>query len=198
VKSADNRILQEQLQNKNQKLAEEASYAKELASAAAFELKNLASVGVQNCNGGNYKNSSDLRPGRKGLLSGQAKEVSGITYDDFDLEGNNVKVTLEDALAEKELVEVGRRKKVDEAKKMETTLENDLANMWVLVAQLKKEAEPVTNSITNERHNDGTSHVDDGTGIMVLDVTKLALSILKGELLFVRLRSPSLTVSVHI
>ncbi|CAK9175542.1 unnamed protein product [Ilex paraguariensis] len=184
----------------NQKLAEEASYAKELASAAAFELKNLASevtkLSLQSAK--LQKNSSDLRPGRKGLLSGQAKEVSGITYDDFDLEGNNVKVTLEDALAEKELVEVGRRKKVDEAKKMETTLENDLANMWVLVAQLKKEAEPVTNSITNERHNDGTSHVDDGTGIMVLDVTKLALSILKGELLFVRLRSPSLTVSVHI
>ncbi|CAK9175743.1 unnamed protein product [Ilex paraguariensis] len=174
----------------NQKLAEEASYAKELASAAAFELKNLASEVT--------KLSLQSAKLQKGLLSGQAKEVSGITYDDFDLEGNNVKVTLEDALAEKELVEVGRRKKVDEAKKMETTLENDLANMWVLVAQLKKEAEPVTNSITNERHNDGTNHVDDGTGIMVLDVTKLALSILKGELLFVRLRSPSLTVSVHI
>ncbi|KAK9129735.1 hypothetical protein Sjap_010222 [Stephania japonica] len=66
IKSADNRVLQDQLQTKefdneklrlehvqlmeensglrvqNQKLAEEASYAKELASAAAVELKNLA------------------------------------------------------------------------------------------------------------------------------------------------------------
>ncbi|XP_077231157.1 kinesin-like protein KIN-7D, mitochondrial isoform X2 [Tasmannia lanceolata] len=67
IKSADNRILQEQLHNKeveseklklqhvqlieensglraqNQNSAEDASYAKELASAAAIELKNLAS-----------------------------------------------------------------------------------------------------------------------------------------------------------
>ncbi|GAB4856182.1 hypothetical protein Ancab_014108 [Ancistrocladus abbreviatus] len=46
---------------------------------------------------------------------------------------------LEAALAEKEFAEEECRKKVDEAKKREASLENDLANMWVLVAKLKKE-----------------------------------------------------------
>ncbi|GAB4852782.1 hypothetical protein Ancab_016990 [Ancistrocladus abbreviatus] len=46
---------------------------------------------------------------------------------------------LEAALAEKEFAEEECRKKVDEAKKREASLENDLENMWVLVAKLKKE-----------------------------------------------------------
>ncbi|GAB4856778.1 Kinesin-like protein KIN-7K, chloroplastic [Ancistrocladus abbreviatus] len=48
---------------------------------------------------------------------------------------------LEAALAEKEFAEEECRKKVDEAKKSEASLENDLANMWVLVAKLKKRGE---------------------------------------------------------
>ncbi|GAB4849683.1 Kinesin-like protein KIN-7D, mitochondrial [Ancistrocladus abbreviatus] len=46
---------------------------------------------------------------------------------------------LEAALAKKEFAEEECRKKVDEAKKREAYLENDLANMLVLVAKLKKE-----------------------------------------------------------
>ncbi|GAB4852228.1 hypothetical protein Ancab_016420, partial [Ancistrocladus abbreviatus] len=46
---------------------------------------------------------------------------------------------LEAALAKKEFAEEECRKKVDEAKKKEASLENDLANMWVLVARLKKD-----------------------------------------------------------
>ncbi|CAK9140078.1 unnamed protein product, partial [Ilex paraguariensis] len=107
-------ILEENsgLRVQNQKLSEEASYAKELASAAAVELKNLAGEvtkislqnaklekelltarellnsrgsGIQNGNVGNRKHSDGLRPGRKGRLSGRANEVSGMVYDDFDL-----------------------------------------------------------------------------------------------------------------
>ncbi|MBA0842708.1 hypothetical protein Goarm_002515, partial [Gossypium armourianum] len=82
----------------NQKLAEEASYAKELASAAAVELKNLAGevtrLSVQNAklekellaargsanqtiNGVNRKYSDSTRPGRKGRHSGHSHDFSG-------------------------------------------------------------------------------------------------------------------------
>ncbi|KAG7022268.1 Kinesin-like protein KIN-7D, mitochondrial [Cucurbita argyrosperma subsp. argyrosperma] len=201
IKTADNRVLQEQLQNKeienenlklesvhfseeisglhvqNQKLAEEASYAKELASAAAVELKNLAaevtklslqnsklekellsaqeltlSKNTQNNYGGNRKYSDGARPGRKGRLSGRSNDVSAAACDDFDfwnLDPDDLKMelharkqreeALEAALAEKELLENDYSKKMEEAKKREAALENDLANMWVLVAKLKKE-----------------------------------------------------------
>ncbi|KAG6588423.1 Kinesin-like protein KIN-7D, mitochondrial, partial [Cucurbita argyrosperma subsp. sororia] len=161
----------------NQKLAEEASYAKELASAAAVELKNLAaevtklslqnsklekellsaqeltlSKNTQNNYGGNRKYSDGARPGRKGRLSGRSNDVSAAACDDFDfwnLDPDDLKMelharkqreeALEAALAEKELLENDYSKKMEEAKKKEAALENDLANMWVLVAKLKKE-----------------------------------------------------------
>lgn len=93
----------------NQKLSEEASYAKELASAAAVELKNLAaevtkislqnaklekelqaarefshSRGSQFANGGNRKHGDGMKAGRKGRYSSRANDVSGGIYDDFD------------------------------------------------------------------------------------------------------------------
>ena len=46
---------------------------------------------------------------------------------------------LESALADKEFIEGEYRKKAEEAKRREEALENDLANMWVLVAKLKKD-----------------------------------------------------------
>ncbi|KAK6776164.1 hypothetical protein RDI58_027165 [Solanum bulbocastanum] len=163
----------------NQKLSEEASYAKELASAAAVELKNLAaevtklslqnvklekellaaremsSSRSSNAQAGNVssrKHGENIRPGRRGRVSGRVSEVSGVIHDDFDtwdLDPEDLKMellarkqreaVLEAALADKEIVEDEYRKKVEEGKKREASLENDLANMWVLVAQLKKE-----------------------------------------------------------
>ncbi|KAH0713929.1 hypothetical protein KY289_009888 [Solanum tuberosum] len=163
----------------NQKLSEEASYAKELASAAAVELKNLAaevtklslqnaklekellaaremsSCRSSNAQAGNVssrKHGENLRPGRRGRVSGRVSEVSGVIHDDFDtwdLDPEDLKMelqarkqreaVLEAALVDKEIVEDEYRKKVEEGKKREASLENDLANMWVLVAQLKKE-----------------------------------------------------------
>ncbi|XP_049381060.1 kinesin-like protein KIN-7D, mitochondrial [Solanum stenotomum] len=163
----------------NQKLSEEASYAKELASAAAVELKNLAAevtkLSLQNAklekellaaremsssrssnaqagNVSSRKHGENLRPGRRGRVSGRVSEVSGVIHDDFDtwdLDPKDLKMelqarkqreaVLEAALVDKEIVEDEYRKKVEEGKKREASLENDLANMWVLVAQLKKE-----------------------------------------------------------
>ncbi|KAL4037853.1 hypothetical protein IC575_001454 [Cucumis melo] len=161
----------------NQKLAEEASYAKELASAAAVELKNLAaevtklslqnaklekelistrelahSKNTQNNHSGNRKYNDFSRSGRKGRLSGWSNDVSAATSGDFEswnLDPDDLKMelharkqreeALEAALAEKEILEDDYRKKMEDAKKKEAALENDLANMWVLVAKLKKE-----------------------------------------------------------
>ncbi|GMJ06911.1 kinesin 7.4 [Hibiscus trionum] len=185
----------------NQKLAEEASYAKELASAAAVELKNLASevtrLSVQKAklekglsaarelahsrgssnqtvNSINRKYSDSTRPGRKGRLSGRSHDFSGAAGDDFELwniDPDDLKMelqarkqreaALEAALNEKEIVENEYRKKVEEAKKREEALENDLANMWMLVAKLKKEGAATPESNTEEQHSNGIDNVDD-------------------------------------
>ncbi|KAL0698589.1 hypothetical protein Bca4012_054711 [Brassica carinata] len=159
------------LRVQNQKLAEEASYAKELASAAAVELKNLASevtkLSLQNTklgkelaaardlaqtrnpmNGVNNRKYSDgVRSGRKGRIS--SGRSSGDEFESWNLDPENLKMelqarkqreaALESALAEKEFIEDEYRKKAEEAKRREEALENDLANMWVLVAKLKKD-----------------------------------------------------------
>lgn len=113
------------LRVQNQKLAEEASYAKELASAAAVELKNLAGevtkislqnaklekellaaresthsrgAAMQTVNGVNRKYSDGIKAGRKGRLSGRSTEISGVVSDDFDswnLDPDDLKMELQ-------------------------------------------------------------------------------------------------------
>ncbi|KAF3944751.1 hypothetical protein CMV_028807 [Castanea mollissima] len=228
------------LRVQNQKLAEEASYAKELASAAAVELKNLAgevtklslqnaklekellsarelahsrSTAMQTVNGVNRKYNDGTKLGRKGRLSGRANEISGLVCDDFEswnLDPDDLKMelqarkqreaALEAALAEKEFVEDEYRKKADEAKKREEALENDLANMWVLVAKLKKEGGTIPELNTDDRHGDGTDYISDpktneieSNTILqdrtVLDISKPADEIPKEEPLVVRLKA---------
>lgn len=230
------------LRVQNQKLSEEASYAKELASAAAVELKNLAGevtklslqnaklekelltarelahargAGSQTANGGNRKYNDSLRQGRKGRSSGRANEILGMGYDDFDSWDLNTddlrmelqarkqrEASLEAALAEKEYVEDEYRKKVEEAKKREAALENDLANMWVLVAQLKNEGGAITELSMNERNNtERINYVDDAKiedvdckdsllkERQVADVIKPAQDFSKEESLVVRLKA---------
>lgn len=178
----------------NQKLSEEASYAKELASAAAVELKNLAGevtkLSVQNAklekellaarelssrssgNGGSRRHTDTQRTTRRGRASSRSNDVSGMVNDDFDLwslDPDDLKlelqarkqreVTLEAALAEKEVLEDEYRKKFEEAKKREAALENDLANMWVLVAQLKKEGSAVQEQKTNDRRHEDKDQI---------------------------------------
>ncbi|XVE67033.1 hypothetical protein DITRI_Ditri08aG0127800 [Diplodiscus trichospermus] len=184
------------LRVQNQKLAEEASYAKELASAAAVELKNLAGevtkLSVQNAKlekelsaaremahsrgsaNQTVNGVNRTRPGRKGRLSGRSHDLLGAAGDDFEpwnLDPDDLKMelqarkqreaALEAALAEKEFIENEYRKKVEEAKKREEALENDLANMWVLVAKLKKEGATAPESNTDEQHSSGTDKIED-------------------------------------
>ncbi|KAF7841027.1 kinesin-like protein KIN-7D, mitochondrial [Senna tora] len=224
------------LRVQNQKLSEEASYAKELASAAAVELKNLAgevtNLSLQNAkmekeliaardlansrtvmqtvNGVNRK-YNDIRSGRKGRISSRANEISGAVLDDFEswnLDADDLKMelqarkqreaVLEAALAEKEFVEEEYRKKAEEAKKREEALENDLANMWVLVAKLKKEGVAVPESnidqksdVTEQRNDQKTNglEIDTVQEELVLDVPKPDENVPPEEPLVVRLKA---------
>ncbi|KAI7739169.1 hypothetical protein M8C21_027277, partial [Ambrosia artemisiifolia] len=160
------KILEENsgLSVQNQKLSEEASYAKELASAAAVELKNLAAE-VTKLSLQNAKLEKELvaarganrpKPGQNGRLSGRVNDEFGLDLEDLRRELHTMKqreVNLEAALAEKERSENEYMKKAEESKKKEAILENDLANMWVLVAQLKKEV--------NEGHVERNEAVND-------------------------------------
>ncbi|XP_061368414.1 kinesin-like protein KIN-7D, mitochondrial isoform X2 [Gastrolobium bilobum] len=225
------------LRVQNLKLSEEASYAKELASAAAVELKNLAgevtklslqnaklekelmaardlansrSAVMQTVNGVNRK-YNDARFGRKGRISSRANEISGAglgNFESWSLDADDLKMelqarkqreaALEAALAEKEFVEEEYRKKAEEAKKREEALENDLANMWVLVAKLKREGGTVPVSITDKKI-DGAEHMNDPkvddieTNIapkeQLLDVSKQDDETPKEETLVVRLKA---------
>lgn len=224
------------LRVQNQKLSEEASYAKELASAAAVELKNLAGevtklslqnaklekelmtvrdlansrVAVQMVNGVNRK-YSDGRSGRKGRISSRANDLSGAGLDDFEswsLDADDLRLelqarkqreaALESALSEKEFVEEEFRKKAEEAKKREEALENDLANMWVLVAKLKKEGGIVPESNIDKKFDgaeniNGQQNNDHECNFLSkeqhLDVSKPHGEIPKEEPLVVRLKA---------
>ncbi|KAH9611631.1 hypothetical protein KSS87_010325 [Heliosperma pusillum] len=197
------------LRVQKQKLSEEASYAKELASAAAVELKNLAAevtkLSLQNAKlekdlkaahefahsrGSQIANGTrnGLKAGKKNRYSSRVNDISGGVYDVLDsysLDPEDLKMelqarkqreaSLEAALAEKEFVEEECRKKVEEAKKREAALENDLANMWVLVAKLKKEGGIVSESVAEERPSNREILNENGvTGVVNNNIHKEA------------------------
>ncbi|KAK3006762.1 hypothetical protein RJ639_016203 [Escallonia herrerae] len=186
----------------NQKLSEEASYAKELASAAAVELKNLAGEvtklsvlnaklekellaarelgnsrgsGFHTGNGGNRKYSDGVRPGRKGRLSGRANEVSGMVYDDFD----SWSLDLDDLKME-----------LQARKQREATLEAALAEKEFVEDDCRKKVEEAKKreaALENDLANiDSVNLLKER---QLLDVTKPALDTPKEEPLVVRLKA---------
>ncbi|XP_008791643.1 kinesin-like protein KIN-7K, chloroplastic isoform X1 [Phoenix dactylifera] len=189
-----------QLLSQNQKLAEEASYAKELASSAAVELKNLAEevtrlslenarqakellvaqdMAYSRAGGGATRKFSESKAegaklGRRGRPASRGGEVGSTVYGDVEccsLDMDDMKMqlqarkqreaALEAALAEKELLEEEYKRKFDEAKKREMTLENDLAGMWVLVAKLKREASGISELNVDKRFTNGVDLTSD-------------------------------------
>ncbi|WMV13125.1 hypothetical protein MTR67_006510 [Solanum verrucosum] len=190
------------LRVQNQKLFEETSYAKELASAAAVELKNLAgevtNLSIQNTklekellaarqalnsrstiaqtgNVRHRKHGENLWQGRRSRVSDRESEVPGVVRDGFgtwDLNTKDLKMelqarkqreaVLEAALVEKEILEDEYRKKVEEGKRREAGLGNDLANMWVLISQLrKKNGDTQDVKTVTERQNVGRGNMND-------------------------------------
>ncbi|XVE75754.1 hypothetical protein DITRI_Ditri12bG0118200 [Diplodiscus trichospermus] len=143
----------EQLERRNQKLAEESSYAKGLASAAAVELKALSEevAKLMNNNGrlaaelAAAKNSptqrqtSTLRNGRRESLTKRHDQVGSPSDLKRELAMSKEReLSYEVALLEKDKQEAELQRRVEESKQREAYLENELANMWVLVAKLKK------------------------------------------------------------
>ncbi|KAL8217093.1 hypothetical protein R6Q57_023930 [Mikania cordata] len=148
----------DQLESRNRKLAEESSYAKGLASAAAVELKALSEEVAKLMNH-NEKLSAELashknspshhrRPtgptknGRKDNTTAyfKQKEPSPTQYElkrELALSRER-EASYEAMLSEKEQLESDLQKTVEESKQREAYLENELANMWILVAKLKK------------------------------------------------------------
>ncbi|KDP34477.1 hypothetical protein JCGZ_12760 [Jatropha curcas] len=145
----------EQLEMRNQKLADESSYAKGLASAAAVELKALSEEVAKLMNHNErlaaelaaIKNSPAQRRTSGSVRNGR-RENNHMKRSDQVGPTSELKKELaisrerelqyETALVEKDQREAELQRKVEESKQREAYLENELANMWVLVAKLKK------------------------------------------------------------
>ncbi|XP_073003631.1 kinesin-like protein KIN-7E, chloroplastic isoform X2 [Typha latifolia] len=132
----------------SQKLSEEASYAKELAAAAAVELKNLAEevtkLSYENAKlNGELAASKELAASRGSIRNdvNSKKTENGILLEELQKElvaRCQREASLEVTLSEKVQREAELQKRIDDAKRREQGLENELANMWVLVAKIKK------------------------------------------------------------
>ncbi|CAH9097693.1 unnamed protein product [Cuscuta epithymum] len=153
----------DQLEIRNHKLAEESSYAKGLASAAAVELKalseevsklmnqnerlssELAAAAAQKSSLTQRRNSIPMRNGRRDnhvRRSDQSASVVPTTDIKKELSESREREALyEAALAERDRNEAELQRRIDEAKEREAYLENELANMWVKVATLKNAQE---------------------------------------------------------
>ncbi|XP_052142933.1 kinesin-like protein KIN-7D, chloroplastic [Oryza glaberrima] len=137
-----------QLETRNQKLLEESTYAKGLASAAGVELKALSEEVTKLMNQ-NEKLASELASVRSPTprransgLRGTRRDSISRRHEPAPRRDNNAgyerEKALEAVLMEKEQKEAELQRRIEESKQKEAFLESELANMWVLVAKLKK------------------------------------------------------------
>ncbi|MBA0728500.1 hypothetical protein Golax_001396, partial [Gossypium laxum] len=141
------------LELRNQKLAEESSYAKGLASAAAVELKalseevtklmnhneRLAAELAAAKNSPTQRRTSTLRNSRRESLTKRHDQLGSPSDLKKELAMSKEReLSYEAALIERDHREAELQRKVEESKQREAYLENELANMWVLVAKLKR------------------------------------------------------------
>ncbi|XP_066347281.1 kinesin-like protein KIN-7E, chloroplastic isoform X1 [Miscanthus floridulus] len=153
LKQENLRLVEEKdgLEVHTQKLAEESSYAKELASAAAVELKNLAEE-VTRLSYENAKLNADLAAAKELNASMSRSNIhadpkrrdheSGILVEELQKElvaSCQREAVLEDTLSQKDRRESELLKIIDDAKCREHELENELASLWALISKIKKE-----------------------------------------------------------
>ncbi|CAN6245908.1 unnamed protein product [Urochloa humidicola] len=140
--------IKAQLEDRNQKLLEESTYAKGLASAAGVELKALSEEVTKLMNQ-NEKLATELASLRSPTprrasngTRGARRESMSRRHEPASRRDTNAsqerEKALETMLMEKEQKEAELQRKVEESKQKEAFLESELANMWVLVAKLKK------------------------------------------------------------
>ncbi|XP_031273127.1 kinesin-like protein KIN-7C, mitochondrial [Pistacia vera] len=166
------------LEIQSQKLAEEASYAKELAASAAVELRNLAEE-VTRLSYENAKLTGELAAAKEAHCrsnfsqrfgshefkqhhtngarpDGRWKPDDGVLVEELQKELGaryQREAALEAALSEREKIEAELRRRLNEVKQHEEELENELANMWVQVAKMRKSginAEDMSSEVVNE------------------------------------------------
>ncbi|XP_024534818.1 kinesin-like protein KIN-7K, chloroplastic [Selaginella moellendorffii] len=124
------------LQMKNVKLEEEACYARDLAAAAATEIKDLTEqikkLVFQNTRLSNEALSitCQVQALKEELRSKREKQAY-----------------LEQTVSEKQALEKELKRKLDESKQREADLENDLASMWVLLAKMKTNDPPTSGPV---------------------------------------------------
>ncbi|KAJ9146276.1 hypothetical protein P3X46_028562 [Hevea brasiliensis] len=150
------------LEIRSQKLAEEATYAKELAATAAVELRNLAEE-VTKLSYENAKLTGDLAAAKEvhcrsnccqrsvsydskqnsssARSDGHARrQEDGLFIEELRKKLNTTcqrESALEAVISEKDKIESELRERLGEAKWREEDLENELANMWVLIAKMR-------------------------------------------------------------
>ncbi|MCD7452081.1 hypothetical protein HAX54_014921 [Datura stramonium] len=172
LKQEKEQIIKEKeaLEIHHQKLAEEASYAKELAAAAAVELRNLAEevtkLSYLNAKHAAEKDapcknsccrrsiSFDMKQnGDGGRPDAHVKKTEDcLSMDELEQELNaryQREASLVAALYERDKIESELRKQLDETKRREEDMENELANMWVLVGKMRKSS-PVPQTVSFE------------------------------------------------
>ncbi|KAL8543737.1 hypothetical protein ACS0TY_004342 [Phlomoides rotata] len=139
----------DELEIQYRKQAEEASYAKELASAAAVELRNLAEevtkLSYQNAKltadlaAAKNSASTNMRQNRASPRSRKPEDRLSVEEIEFELNARYQReASLVAALSERDKIEADLRKRIDDSKRHEEELENELANMWGLVAKIRK------------------------------------------------------------
>lgn len=154
----------EQLEHRNRKLAEESSYAKGLASAAAVELKALSeevaklmnhnerqaaeiaalksSVPQRGNKTGPTTTTNTRNNGRReSLVKRQEQESSSMELKRELRMSKERERSYEAALVDRDHREAELERIVEESKQREAYLENELASMWVLVSKLRRSQE---------------------------------------------------------
>ncbi|XP_071690452.1 kinesin-like protein KIN-7K, chloroplastic [Rutidosis leptorrhynchoides] len=163
----------QKLEARNRKLADESSYAKGLASAAAVELTALSEEVAKLMNQ-NEKLTAELASPKRSPTSrkttgptknGQRNNTSNIkpkeqSPNQFELRrelasSKEREKSYEALLSQKDQRENELQQRVEQLKQREAYLENELANMWVMVAKLKRsqgaETEPSESSKDSQR-----------------------------------------------
>ncbi|KAG7581615.1 Kinesin motor domain [Arabidopsis suecica] len=169
----------EQLELRNRKLAEESSYAKGLASAAAVELKALSEE-VAKLMYQNERLAAELatqkspvsqrnKTGTTTNVRNNGRRESFAKRQEHDSPSMELKrevrlskereLSYEAALVEKDQREAELERILEETKQREAYLENELANMWVLVSKLRRSQgaySEISDSISETRQTEQT------------------------------------------
>lgn len=133
------RLIEEKegLEIQSRKLAEEASYAKELASAAAVELQNLAEE-VTKLSYENAKLTGDRTNAKDNYCRSCYAQRSCDSKHHIGSARYQREAALEKAIFERDQREAELYRRLEEAKRHEEDMENELANMWGLFAKMRK------------------------------------------------------------